>query len=64
MDKIIEAKLGIYDTFIAMLNKGQWVFWPDGNQYFVIKPEHYYELMEPYERLLEAEDEAERAARN
>lgn len=61
MYSVIEAKLGMYDALMAILNKGKWVSWPDGNQYFVIKPEHYYEIMDPYERLLEAEDNAEKA---
>ncbi|MBB2677434.1 UNVERIFIED_ORG: hypothetical protein GGI61_000980 [Rhizobium esperanzae] len=60
MSKVIEAKMGMYDALMAMLNKGQWVVWPDGNQYFVIKPENFRELMEPYDRLLDAEDDAEK----
>ncbi len=55
MNKVIEAKLRMYDALITMLNKGQWVGWPDGNQYFVIKPENFRELIEPYDRLLDAE---------
>lgn len=35
----------MYDALMAVLKKGQWVVWPDGNQYFVIKPENFRELM-------------------
>ncbi|WFT86768.1 hypothetical protein [Rhizobium leguminosarum] len=34
------------EAFHAMLNKGEWVSWPDGNQYFVIKPQDFHSLME------------------
>ncbi|WP_425985229.1 hypothetical protein [Ensifer sp. R-19] len=64
MNKVVEAKLGMYDALMAMLNKGQWVAWPNGNQYLVIKPEDFRELMEPYDRLIDAEDEAGKAAQN
>lgn len=63
MNKVIEAKLGMYDALMAMLNKGQWVVWPDGNQYFVIKPENFRELMEPYDRLLDGEDDDEKQSK-
>ncbi len=63
MNKVIEAKLGMYDALMVVLNKGQWVVWPDGNQYFVIKPENFRELMEPYDRLLDAEDDAEKQSK-
>ncbi|KAB1110478.1 hypothetical protein F4V89_23010 [Neorhizobium galegae] len=63
MKKVTEAKLGMYDSLMAVLNKGQWVVWPDGNQYFVIKPENFRELMEPYDRLLDAEDDAEKQSK-
>ncbi|ULJ74201.1 hypothetical protein [Rhizobium gallicum] len=48
-------------AFETMLNKGKWVSWPDGQQYFVIRPEDFHELMEPYDKVLDAEDEAEKA---
>ena len=64
MNQVLEAKLAMYDALMDMLNKGQWVAWPNGNQYFVIKPEDFRELMEPYDRLLDAEDDAEKAAQN
>ncbi len=63
MKKVTEAKLGMYDALMAVLNKGQWVVWLDGNQYFVIKPENFRELMEPYDRLLDAEEAGARFTR-
>ena len=47
-------------AFEAMLNKGTWVTWLDGQQYFVSKPMDFHELMEPYDKVLDAEDEAEK----
>lgn len=62
MDKVIVAKLNMLKAFETMLNKGRWVSWPDGHQYFVIKPADFHELMGPYDDVLDVEHEAERAA--
>ncbi|MBY5767043.1 hypothetical protein HFO06_28765 [Rhizobium leguminosarum] len=52
--------LKAYET---MMNKGMWVTWPDGNQYFVIKPEDFRELLAPAERVDEAADRQEEGRR-
>lgn len=52
----------MYKAFMDLLNTGQWITWLDGNQYFVIKPDDFRELLEPYDRLFDAEDEAEKAS--
>jgi hypothetical protein len=62
VDKVIVAKLNLLKAFETMLNKGRWVSWPDGHQYFVIKSADFHELMGPYDDVLDAEHEAERAA--
>lgn len=52
--------LKAYET---MVNKGMWVTWPDGNQYFVIKPQDFHELLAPAERVDEAAERQEEGRR-
>ncbi|UPA27019.1 hypothetical protein [Shinella oryzae] len=63
MNILLEAKLELLKAYETMVNKGMWVTWPDGNQYFVIRPEHFRELLEPSERVDEAEDRLEAGRR-
>ncbi|MBD9639857.1 hypothetical protein IB277_26545 [Ensifer sp. ENS07] len=62
MDKVIEAKLAMLKAYETVLSKGKWVTWPDNNQYLVITPLDFDLLKKPHGDLLDAEDEAERAA--
>lgn len=57
--RLLEAKLQMLAAYEAMVNKGTWVSWPDGNQYFVIKPEDFRALIEPSERVDEADEREE-----
>lgn len=54
-EKLIAAKLAMLQAYEDMLNKGQWVTWVDGNQYFVIKPEDFRSLLDPHDAVLDAE---------
>lgn len=62
MDKVIEAKLAMLMAYEKVLSKGKWVTWLDNNQYLVITPLDFDLLKKPYDDLIDAEDEAERAA--
>lgn len=61
--RLLEAKLEMLTAYETMVNKGTWVSWPDGNQYFVIKPEDFRALIEPSERVDEAEEREEQGRR-
>lgn len=61
--RLLEAKLQMLTAYEMMVNKGTWVSWPDGNQYFVIKPEDFRALIEPSERVDEAEEREEQGRR-
>ncbi|WP_271893356.1 hypothetical protein [Candidatus Phyllobacterium onerii] len=63
MDKLVAAKLNMLAAFETMVNKGSWVSWPDGQQYFVIRPEDFQEIIKPYDAVLDEEHEAEKTAR-
>ncbi|NKL15594.1 hypothetical protein GFL78_27285 [Rhizobium leguminosarum bv. viciae] len=61
--RLLEAKLQMLAAYETMVGKGTWVLWPDGNQYLVIKPEDFRALMEPSERVDEAEEREEQGRR-
>lgn len=61
MDRLTAAKLEMLKAYETMVNKGTWVSWPDGNQYFVIRPEDFRELMDPHDQVLNEEQYLEDA---
>ncbi|RVH60387.1 hypothetical protein CN198_30065 [Sinorhizobium meliloti] len=54
-EKLIAAKLAMLQAYEDTLNKGRWVTWLNGNQYFVIKPEDFRSLLDPHDAVLDAE---------
>lgn len=61
--RLFEAKLQMLAAYEAIVGKGTWGQWPDGNQYFVIKPEDFRALIEPSERVDEAQEREEQGRR-
>lgn len=59
LNQLLEAKLEMLTAYQTMVNNGTWVTWPDGNQFFVIKPEDFRELLAPSEKVDEAEQRQE-----
>ena len=61
--RLLEAKLQMLAAYETMSTKLPGFSWPDGNQYFVIKPDDFRALIEPSERVDEAQEREERGRR-